>query len=218
MSVVEVITQGPQGPGGDLAIFGSFYDETDQTLASTTQAYAVAIGEEYASKGMSIVDGSKITFSEAVTFSLTFSLQLNNSENNAPHQARVWLRLNGTDYPNSTSAYDVPGARGTNGALLAVNTLIGQASAGDYFEVIWSADSTNVSIQHIAPGTSPTRPATPSVIVVVSQVMFSQTAPLQFIANSSAPATPTGGGILYVESGALKYKGSSGTVTTIANA
>jgi hypothetical protein len=31
-------------------------------------------------------------------------------------------------------------------------------------------------------------------------------------------ANPTGGGILYVESGALKYRGSSGTVTTIANA
>jgi hypothetical protein len=34
-----------------------------------------------------------------------------------------------------------------------------------------------------------------------------------------APTTnPTGGGVLYVESGALKYRGSSGTVTTIANA
>lgn len=41
-----------------------------------------------------------------------------------------------------------------------------------------------------------------------------------FIANrNSAPTTnPTGGGIFYVESGALKYRGSSGTVTTIANA
>ncbi len=40
------------------------------------------------------------------------------------------------------------------------------------------------------------------------------------IANcSAAPSgTPTGGGVLYTESGALKYKGSSGTVTTIANA
>lgn len=39
------------------------------------------------------------------------------------------------------------------------------------------------------------------------------------IANGSAPSTnPSGGGILYVESGALKYRGSSGTVTTIANA
>lgn len=39
-----------------------------------------------------------------------------------------------------------------------------------------------------------------------------------FIGNQSAPGTPTGGGYLYVESGALKYKGSSGTVTTIAAA
>jgi hypothetical protein len=36
---------------------------------------------------------------------------------------------------------------------------------------------------------------------------------------TTVPTTnPTGGGILYVEAGALKYRGSSGTVTTIANA
>jgi hypothetical protein len=36
---------------------------------------------------------------------------------------------------------------------------------------------------------------------------------------TTVPASnPTGGGILYVEAGALKYRGSSGTVTTIANA
>lgn len=39
-----------------------------------------------------------------------------------------------------------------------------------------------------------------------------------FIANAAAPATPTGGGVLYVEAGALKYKGSSGTVTTLGPA
>lgn len=40
------------------------------------------------------------------------------------------------------------------------------------------------------------------------------------IANAATvPASnPTGGGILYCEGGALKYRGSSGTVTTIANA
>jgi hypothetical protein len=40
------------------------------------------------------------------------------------------------------------------------------------------------------------------------------------IANAgTVPTTnPTGGGVLYVEGGALKYRGSSGTVTTIANA
>jgi len=41
-----------------------------------------------------------------------------------------------------------------------------------------------------------------------------------FIANStsSPTANPVGGGILFVENGALKYKGTNGTVTTIAPA
>lgn len=40
-----------------------------------------------------------------------------------------------------------------------------------------------------------------------------------FISNSDVePVTPTGGGYLYVEAGALKYKGSSGTVTTLGPA
>jgi len=40
------------------------------------------------------------------------------------------------------------------------------------------------------------------------------------IANAAAAPTtnPAGGGILYVEDGALKYRGSGGTVTTIAPA
>jgi hypothetical protein len=38
------------------------------------------------------------------------------------------------------------------------------------------------------------------------------------IANGTAPTADVTGGQLYVEAGALKYRGSSGTVTTIANA
>jgi len=40
------------------------------------------------------------------------------------------------------------------------------------------------------------------------------------IGNAIYPghSTPVGGGIMYVEGGTLKYKGSSGTITTIANA
>lgn len=44
--------------------------------------------------------------------------------------------------------------------------------------------------------------------------------PALFLANvTTAPTTnPSGGGILYVESGALKYRGSGGTVTTLGAA
>lgn len=37
-------------------------------------------------------------------------------------------------------------------------------------------------------------------------------------ASSVPTSNPSGGGVLYVQSGALKYRGSSGTTTTIANA
>ena len=41
-----------------------------------------------------------------------------------------------------------------------------------------------------------------------------------YISNipGAAPGTPTSGGIMYVQSGALKYIGSTGTITTIASA
>jgi hypothetical protein len=38
------------------------------------------------------------------------------------------------------------------------------------------------------------------------------------IANGTAPTANVTGGQLYVEAGALKYRGSSGTITTLANA
>ena len=39
-----------------------------------------------------------------------------------------------------------------------------------------------------------------------------------YVANGTVPGTPSGGGVIYVEAGALKYKGSSGTVTTLGAA
>jgi hypothetical protein len=50
--------------------------------------------------------------------------------------------------------------------------------------------------------------------IVYSQFMNADRLLMQ---NGTAPSVSlTGGGILYVEAGALKYRGSSGTITTIA--
>ena len=49
---------------------------------------------------------------------------------------------------------------------------------------------------------------------------FNSDAGYIYVSNitGAAPGTPASGGIMYVEAGALKYIGSSGTVTTIASA
>ncbi len=53
----------------------------------------------------------------------------------------------------------------------------------------------------------------------ISGASFGSGVKVLFIADGTAPSSnPSGGGILYVESGALKYRGSSGTVTTVASA
>jgi hypothetical protein len=56
--------------------------------------------------------------------------------------------------------------------------------------------------------------------VGIGGASFGSGAVVMFIAKATtAPTTnPSGGGVLYVENGSLKYRGSSGTVTTIANA
>lgn len=219
MSIVTIVERGPQGPGGDLGAYGSFIDLTDQQLVSITAGQVVAIGGTLDSRDVSIVSGNRITFATAGTFAISFSLQFHNDQNNAVHTADVWFRKNGNDISNSNSVFDIPGAHGgTDGALIASTTIIETVVAGDYLQMYWSGSSTGLSLEHKAAGTSPTRPATPSVIIAVQQVMFSATAPLQFIANSAEPATPSGGGTLYVQAGALKYKGSSGTVTTLGAA
>lgn len=48
----------------------------------------------------------------------------------------------------------------------------------------------------------------------------SGTGPMAYLGNATTAPTsnPTGGGILYAEAGALKYRGPSGTITTIAPA
>lgn len=61
-------------------------------------------------------------------------------------------------------------------------------------------------------------------LIVASQILVGgitdpNGAPHLGLANSGgALATPTGGGVLFVDSGALKYRGSSGSLTTVAPA
>ena len=79
--------------------------------------------------------------------------------------------------------------------------------------------TTNHNTNIISNG-SPVIYATPSFNVGIGTTDFgSGTGGCIGIVNATAPSgTPVGGGVLYVEAGALKFKGSSGTVTVIAAA
>lgn len=77
----------------------------------------------------------------------------------------------------------------------------------------WNVDGANIyrSSGHVGIGT--TAPA--ELLTVAGNISANGE---YYIHNQTAPGTPTDGGVLYVEAGALKYKGSSGTITTLGNA
>lgn len=168
-SIVEVITEGPQG-GIIAGSYGSFMDTTIQGLVTANSAKAIALNTTILGNNVSVVDGTKVTFAKAGVYSLTFSLQLTNSENNVINTAKVWLKYMGTDYPFSATAIDVPAYRNSKaGETVCTVNFIGEAqNDGDYIEVYWTANSTQVNISTLAG--NGIYPAAPGVILTASQV------------------------------------------------
>ena len=85
----------------------------------------------------------------------------------------------------------------------------------------WSIAATNASgaIRFYSGGSTLRGTFTSDGQLVIGTMAANGAASAINISNvGSGPGTPTGGGILYVSAGALLYRGSSGTITTIAAA
>jgi len=97
--------------------------------------------------------------------------------------------------------------------------IVGDSTAGgDFGYVQWNSAGDELRIGLSTGGDAIT--ITEGENIGINGASFGSGTGVIFILNrTAAPSSnPTGGGILYTESGALKYRGSSGTVTTIANA
>ena len=168
---VSTLTVSTTGDNGSIGYWGSFWDMTDQTIASTTTAYVVNLGNANAdNNGVSVVSGNRVTVANAGVYNIAVSVQVT-STNVQIHDAWFWFRKNGTDIPASCSQISVPQSHGGNpGALIFYVNIFEKMAAGDYIQLVWSASDVTVSLQHIHALTSPTRPETPSVILTVNQV------------------------------------------------
>lgn len=169
---------GPAGAGGALGYYGSFYDLTDQPLVSTTTEQVIAIGNTAEQNGVSIVNGDEITFANAGTYSLTFSVQITNLANSV-EKATFWLKTNNVDYPDSATEIDLQPRKSTgvpNRQVLTVN-YVATAVAGQQVQIYWSGTSTELTVETLPAGTSPVTPAAPSIILTAVQVMNTQLGP-----------------------------------------
>ena len=152
--------------------YGSFYSTSDQALSSTTTAQVVELNGTYQNSSVSISGSGAVKFEYAGTYQLSYQVQVS-SLSNAQQDAYFWIRYNGTDYPNSTTVTSLQPRKDsvTPSTQLMSVTLTGEAqNNGDYIELWWGGTSTDLKLDYQAAGTSPTRPATPSVIANVIHV------------------------------------------------
>jgi hypothetical protein len=160
--------------GSDTVPYGAFQDTTDQTAASTTAAYAITFNTTDFSNGVYLSNSSRLNVRNTGLYNLEFSIQFKNTTNDS-QDAEVWFRKNGTDIAASNSRFGLAPRKASTdpshiiGALNFYLDLV----ANDYVELMWKVSDTGVAIEHFAAGTSPTRPATPSVITTMSYVSTS---------------------------------------------
>ena len=121
------------------------------------------------------VDGDEVTFANAGTYSLTFSVQVTNLANSV-ERATFWLKTNNVDYPDSATELDLQprkSAGNPNRQVLTIN-YVATATAGQQVQLYWSGTSTDLSVESLPAGTSPVSPAVPSIILTAVQVMYTQ--------------------------------------------
>jgi hypothetical protein len=154
----------------DTAPYGAFQSLVDQTIASTTTAYAMTLDTTDYTNGVYLSNSSRINVRNAGIYNLQWSGQFTNTDSQI-HDTSVWLRKNGTNVTGSTGLISVPNKHGSaDGTLIVGWNYFLELAANDYIEIYWSATNTNISLQHYPAGTSPTRPTTASLITTMQYV------------------------------------------------
>ena len=164
--------RGFQNSNGIILPQAMMISDQDQANASVTGENLLTFAPAF-SNGIAVESGSRIKVPCAGQYLVTFTLQVTNRDN-AIHEFEVWAKATGVNYPLSNTRFDVPARKGAGNWGHAVPAITGiftvNDPTNDYLEIAWWADSLNIYLEHYAAGTSPTRPAIPSVILTINFV------------------------------------------------
>jgi hypothetical protein len=150
---------------------GAFSDTTTQIAANTTTAYPITFNTTDVSNGITVVSNSRLTVEFAGRYNIQFSAQLENTTN-AAVDIDIWFRKNGTNIAGSNSRFGLAPRKGVGDPYHTIGTvnLFLDLQATDYVELVWCTTDVGADIKTYAAGTSPTRPAVPSIIATMSYV------------------------------------------------
>jgi hypothetical protein len=101
-------------------------------------------------------------------YNIQFSAQLHTTSNQSVDFS-VWFAMTGSNIANSNTDFSIEKVSGGGFQVAALNFLT-PITSGSYVELYWSKTTANGQLQYKGTQSTPTRPATPSVIVTVTQV------------------------------------------------
>jgi hypothetical protein len=151
--------------------YGSFYSTTTFTPAVINTAYAFTFNKTYTrADGSDLTYGvyigtttSRIYVDNTATYNFQFSAQLHNTAGGTK-RVYIWPRINGVNVDDSATELTLTG--GSNDAIVAAWNFVLNLRKDDYFELVYSSSSLNISFPYVA--ASAPVPAIPSVILTVT--------------------------------------------------
>jgi hypothetical protein len=139
-----------------------FYHTASISVGNGTSG-SVLLSTTPIANGISIVSGSRITVANPGDYNIQFSAQLAQGAGTANFY--LWFKKNGTNIADSNSKKTL--TNNTN-QIMTVDIIDYASTAGDYYEIVHQSDAANSTLEYIA--ASGNIPATPAIIVTVSQV------------------------------------------------
>ena len=158
--------------GNKLFNYGQFFNTQTQS-GSANAAYPIEYNTLDFADGVNITNNisglpTRITVTNPGVYNLQFSSQLGTTATESC-DFTIWLVKNGTAVSNSAGEIGIIKDAGGGKNLAAWNYMV-QLNAGEYVELYYSKTTANGQIQYIGTQSTPTRPASASTIITITQV------------------------------------------------
>lgn len=151
--------------------YGAYQSNQTQTVATINTPTLIYLEITDYENGTYRTTNDGIHVQYSGIYNVQFSSQVTNNNAN-PKDAAIWFRKNGADMAYTNSVFSITGTHGGQPgySVVAANFFM-QLAAGDYIEMWWSTNSTDVTLNTLPAITSPfIAPGAPAVVCTLSFV------------------------------------------------
>ena len=149
--------------------YGAFSSTGSQVSVSANTINIMSASTVEHSSGVVLSANTRFVMTNSGVYNIQFSAQFQ-QQANIDSNVSIWFRKNGTDIPRSNTEMAIDKNQAGPSKLVAAWNYVDSFNANEYIEIAWSSPDTTMELLYQGTQTNPTRPATPSLIVTVTQV------------------------------------------------